>query len=221
MFGKELKREDYFIIATNLLPVIGAFFLGWTAQDIFIVYAMETLIVGAITVLKMATASFYKKNEPGSSKVTMGGKSGLFLIVFFILHFGIFALVQTALFTGASGIGDLGGPLGFFLQWPKLINKEIALLLAIFVISYIARDVFPFYLREEYKTTPLLKLMFQPYGRIMIQQLTVILGSLFLQFGWGAGFVLIFATVKIYFELAFNFNRYLEKAMEKNRSGKQ
>jgi hypothetical protein len=133
--------------------------------------------------------------------------------VFFILHFGIFALVQTSIFSGVTGLSKGGGLFDFFLHWPALVNKEIALMLGAFVISYIARDLFPFFLREEYKTIPLLKLMLQPYGRIIIQQFTVILGSMFLTFGLGKVFILIFAGVKIYFEVAFNFNSYIDKTV--------
>ena len=68
-----------------------------------------------------------------------------------------------------------------------------------------------------------MRLMFQPYGRIFIQQITVIVGSMFLSFGAGKIFILIFALIKIFFELFINYDAILNKsikAMEKE-SGKQ
>jgi hypothetical protein len=66
--------------------------------------------------------------------------------------------------------------------------------------------------------------MFQPYGRIFIQQFTVILGSMFLGFGWGKGFILVFAFAKILFEVFFNFDEILNKSMadikKKEQEGK-
>lgn len=63
-------------------------------------------------------------------------------------------------------------------------------------------------------------IMFQPYGRIFIQQFTVILGSMFLTLGVGKVFVLIFSAAKIAFELLIDYDKMLNKTMEnmKNRS---
>ena len=60
----------------------------------------------------------------------------------------------------------------------------------------------------------MMQLMFQPYGRIFIQQFTVILGSMFLTFGAGKIFILVFAAVKIYFEVFVNYDGILNKTME-------
>jgi hypothetical protein len=66
-------------------------------------------------------------------------------------------------------------------------------------------------------------LMFQPYGRIFIQQFTVIAGSIFLSFGAGKIFIIVFAGVKIFFEVYINFDHILGKARTdmKKESGKQ
>jgi Family of unknown function (DUF6498) len=53
MLKRKLRRGDIFLIIANLLPVYGVAFLGWSAVDAFIVYALETLIIGVITVLKI------------------------------------------------------------------------------------------------------------------------------------------------------------------------
>jgi hypothetical protein len=61
---------------------------------------------------------------------------------------------------------------------------------------------------------PMMLLMFQPYGRIFVQQITVIVGSIFLSFGAGKIFILIFAAIKIFFEVFVNYDRILNKTME-------
>jgi hypothetical protein len=62
--------------------------------------------------------------------------------------------------------------------------------------------------------------MFEPYMRIFVQQVVVILGSIFLSFGAGKVFILIFIVVKIFFELFVNFGRFLDiaerRAKQKN-----
>ena len=54
-------------------------------------------------------------------------------------------------------------------------------------------------------------LMFEPYIRIFIQQFTVILGSLFLSFGAGKVFIIIFAMIKIAFELFIDYAKIINE----------
>jgi hypothetical protein len=56
--------------------------------------------------------------------------------------------------------------------------------------------------------------MFEPYGRIFIQQFTVIVGSMFLGFGLDKIFVLVFAGVKIFFEGFIDFSGIINKSVE-------
>lgn len=57
-------------------------------------------------------------------------------------------------------------------------------------------------------------IMFMPYGRIFVQQFTVILGSMFLSLGAGKVFILIFVLAKLAFELLMNFEALLKKTTE-------
>ena len=84
-------------------------------------------------------------------------------------------------------------------------------MLGVFIESYGFRLTTDFILTVEYKTS-LGYLMFQPYGRIFIQQVTVILGSMLLSFGAGKIFILIFALIKIFFEVFIDFNLIIKKA---------
>jgi hypothetical protein len=63
----------------------------------------------------------------------------------------------------------------------------------------------------------MMKLMFQPYGRIFVQQFVVIIGSMFLVFGVTKIFILILALVKIYFETYVNLDRLLLLAEKKEK----
>jgi hypothetical protein len=219
---KKLSSGDILLIAANLIPVAGVWFWGWSAIEAFIVYALETLIIGIITILKLAVASLAKGNNewPANGKITR--QSGIVFILFFIAHFGIFAAVQTAIFSQSADITPPGsGMFHFFFNWYSYINKDIALMLLAFVISNIVKMLIPFISSGEYKTTPMVFIMFQPYGRIIIQQFTVILGSMFLQLGLDKIFILIFVVIKIIFELFINYGKLLSKSLDqlKNRSG--
>lgn len=215
LFQKKLSRNDWIIILANLLPVYGVWFMGWSAVEVFIVYAMETLILGILTVFKLLIATLARGTDTWYNKGVQSTVSGLFFIVFFIMHYGIFTLVQTSIFAGVSGITPSGkSPEYFFFHFWEFINQDIGIMLLIFMLSYLLRDLLPFLIRKEYLHAPMLMLMFQPYGRIIIQQFTVILGSMFLTFKLGAVFVLVFALVKIIAEVYFPLNNLFAKAME-------
>lgn len=215
MFKKRrLSEEDIILIAANLIPVYGVWFLDWGAVDAFIVYALETLIVGIITVLKLAVMTLFRKTDNWYNDGRTTRVSGGLFIVFFVLHFGLFAAVQTTIFSNVANIVPPGsGLLHFFFHWYSYINNDIAIMLCGFVISYLVRGFIPFILTGEYKTISMMRVMFQPYGRIFIQQFTVILGSMFLTLGLGKAFILVFAIVKIFFEVYINFDHLIDKMM--------
>jgi hypothetical protein len=221
---KNLSKNDWLIIASNLIPVLGVWFFEWSATEVFIVYALETLITGILTVLKLLISTLARKQDAWYNNGASSRVSGFFFIIFFILHFGVFAAVQTGLFSSVAKINPPGsGPMHFFFHWWEYITGDIAWMLGGFLISYLARDFLPFVIKKEYTTLPMMILMFQPYGRIFIQQVTVILGSMFLSFGAGKIFVLVFASVKIFFEMFINYEGILNLALKglKKTSGNQ
>jgi hypothetical protein len=216
MIRKELSFSDWLLIAANFLPVIGVWFWGWHPTEAFLVYALETLIVGIITACKILVATLVRGKEEWYAKGKKIQLSGIFFIFFFIAHYGIFALVQTTMFSQAAGITPPGsGLFHFFFKWYTYVNDDVLYMLLGFTISYIIRNFMPFVLNNEYKNTSFLIIMFQPYGRIIIQQFTVILGSMFLVLGAGKIFILVFAVIKILFELfidyKFSWNKLVEK----------
>lgn len=212
---RKFSQADLLTIAANLLPVYGVWFLGWSGVDVFTVYALETLIIGILTVLKMFIATLYRGKDDWYNNDQKTRVSGFFFILFFIVHFGMFAAIQTAIFSQTAGITPPNsGMLHFFFHWWTYITEDIAIMLGGFVVSYVAQSLLPFIVKGEYKTVPMMRLMFQPYGRIFIQQITVILGSMLLTFGWAKGFVLIFALAKIYFDVYINFDKILDQSMD-------
>lgn len=214
MFKRRLSRNELFLVAANLIPVYGVWFLGWSAKEAFIVYALETLLVGMVTLLKMAVITIIRKKDIWYNEGSRTSVSGIFFMAFFTVHYGLFAAVQTTIFSQSANITPEGsGMMHFFFHWYEYINRDIGYMLAGFVVSYFATSFVPFIVNGEYKTVSMMRVMFQPYGRIFIQQFTVILGSMFLGFGWDKGFILVFAFAKIFFDVYANFDRVLDKSM--------
>jgi len=214
MFKRKLKQSEYFLIAANLLPVFGTWLWGWDAIEIFTVYCLETILVGFYTLVKMGIVTAVRKQDDWYNQGTKRRVSGLFFMFFFIMHYGIFLAVQMGIFFSVSGVGDyyrinFGN---FFFKWPELLSTDSMWLLASFFVGYGFATIKDFIITRQYHTIPMMILMFQPYIRIFIQQVVVILGSLFLTFGLGKVFITIFALVKIMFEVYVDYDAILRKA---------
>lgn len=216
MFKRTLTQSDYFLIAANLLPVVGVWAWGWSPKEVFLVYCLETIIIGIFNLVKMGVVTIVRKTDTWYNGPSRTKQSGLFFMLFFLLHYGLFVGVQMGIFFGVSGIGEGRhiNAFSFFYKWPQLISNDSLIMLGAFVFCYGFKVLVDFILSGEYKTIPMTLLLFQPYGRIFIQQITVILGSMFLSFGGGKIFILVFALIKIFFEVFVNFNGILNKAMK-------
>lgn len=218
MLKRKLTASQYLLIIVNLIPLYGVWFEGWNASEIFLVYCLETVIIGIVNVFKMAFVTiFVRQKDVWENNGSSTMQSGWFFIIFFIVHYGLFVFVQTQIFFRVSDLVADGSLLMTYSRIPELLGYHGKLLLAIFIAYYTLDNILDFFLSGKYKTISTGRLMFEPYMRIFVQQFVVILGSMFLQFGGGKAFILIFVIAKIFFELFINFNRFFELAEKKQR----
>ena len=144
-------------------------------------------------------------------------QSGWFFIFFFIIHYGFFVFIQTQIFFGVTSMIPDGSMLLRYSKIPQLLGPNGRLLILIFIAYYTVQNLYTFFNAGSYKTTSMGRLMFEPYVRIFVQQLVVILGSMFLSFGAGKIFMLVFVVIKLWFELFFNFNRIMDVAEKRQK----
>ena len=227
-FSSAIKRNlgeaDWFLIVANLLPVYGVWYLGWNAKQIFLVYCLETIIIGVFTLLKLGIATAIRKNDWWENRGSRTMMHGAFFMMFFLLHYGFFVVIQMSLFLGASSIGDGNAPTVLqLLMYPyQYIGPDGLLLLCVFVFGYGYENLAGFLLRREYRTKSFMRIMFEPYLRIFIQQFVVILGGFFLALGGGKFFIVVFAASKIFFTIFLDYESILNKTIRKGAfSGKQ
>jgi len=218
MLKRKLTQSDLLLIIVNLIPVYGVWFEGWNAAQVFLVYCLETVIIGLFNVVKMACVTLFVKSrdnwQNGASNTL---QSGWFFIFFFIVHYGLFVFIQTQIFFGVSELVKSNSLWGKYKGIPQALGNEGQLLLIIFIAYYTLDNLFNFFLSGEYKIISMSRLMFQPYGRIFVQQFVVILGSMFLGFGAGKVFIAILVAAKIFFEVYVNFDRLVLLAEKKQR----
>jgi len=214
MIKRKLTEADWFLIIANLLPVYGVWFEGWNAKQIFLVYCLETIIIGFFTLVKLGVVTAIRKKdwwENNGSKTMM---PGLFFMLFFIAHYGLFVGVQTSLFFSIASINRNGGPLNiieFLIHPNKYLGTQGWLLLSAFVFSYGYENLIGFILNNEYRIKSFARIMFEPYLRIFVQQFTVLLGLFVLLFHADKIFMVVFAAVRIFFTVFVNYEAALHK----------
>jgi hypothetical protein len=183
------------LLAANLVPLYGVLFLDWKVFPLLMLFWLENVIVGVFNVFKMILASPAKP-------ATWLGK--VVAVPFFCIHYGMFTLVHGffvfAMFSGdffgnaadldtASIIQTLGT---YQIGWAAL-----ALLLSHFIsftVNYIGKG--------EYKQSSLSDLMGQPYGRVVVLHVTILLGGFLIGFlGSPVIALLLLIVLKMYIDV--------------------
>ncbi len=174
------------LLAANMIPLAGVIFFRWDVSVIVLLYWAENLAVGFYNVLKMA---FAKVGHP----IEHLGK--LFMIPFFIVHYGGFTAVHGFFILAIFSKGEQGPPSMISGQsWPcvfvfvqLLINVVSHIILTIppavrlAVLSLFASHgvsfVYNYFIKGEYAHAKLNKLMGQPYSRVVIMHITILGGG--------------------------------------------
>ncbi len=189
------------LIAVNLLPIVGVLFWGWNIFEIVMLYWFENVVIGAVNILKMLTATGEMTAEDGYDRNGMkadpemphylnapvgGGVANhaakLFLIPFFTVHYGMFCFVHgifvvTLLGGKASRMLD-GGPIAMI---EKSVPEAFASGGQWFAIAIIASHLFSFFFnflgKGEFRKTSAPEQMGAPYGRIVVLHIAILFGA--------------------------------------------
>jgi hypothetical protein len=180
------------LIGVNLIPLLGVIQWDWSVFEIVFLYWCENLILGLMTVLKILFSSPDMTSDGASIEIP--GKNGtrriplpenmpanfmqlfkLFIIPFFLIHYGMFCMGHgTFIFSifsvGSSGADEVNDALSI-LQGPLLL--AFGALFASHLYSFLANYIG----KGEYRRSNPMVLMTAPYKRIVILHLTIIFGA--------------------------------------------
>ena len=151
------------LIGANLISLAGVLFLDWKLGDVMVLFWAESAVIGFWNVIKLAV---------------VGKWAALFAAPFFVGHFGGFMAGHFLFiyYLFVRGINALGPEAGV---WAALLDLFVPLwpALAVLFISH-GVSFFTNYLgRREYLGTDLKTQMGEPYKRIIVMHLTIILGG--------------------------------------------
>ncbi|HEX2751507.1 MAG TPA: DUF6498-containing protein [Alphaproteobacteria bacterium] len=201
-FLTSLRPSGIFLITANLVPLIGVLFWDWRVFDVMLLFWLENVIIGIFNILKM------------SAWIIRTGRSLAFIaIVFFAVHYGIFAFGHFVILMGLFGDVQPGDKtdLALILSRPEFHTIGFygaALgLFASHLFSFCAN----FLGRREIAKTNMHILMIAPYKRVMILHVTLIVGGAAAQIlkqpAWA---MVLLIGLKIAFDLRAHRKSHLE-----------
>jgi len=153
------------LIVFNLIPLLGVLFFGWNLSAIMVLYWFENVIIGFFNAIKMAKAEGTKPRRQlysGSKPITDANKTSS--ILFFLVHFGIF--------TFGHGVFVFT----FFGRGLPPVSSLLPAALCLFSSHGISYS-YNFIHNEEYRRLAFQDLFFQPYKRVLIMHITIIVGA--------------------------------------------
>jgi hypothetical protein len=190
------------LILVNLFPVFGVLYWGWQVFPVLFLFWSENLIIGFYTILRILCS------EP---KNTFAWIPKLFMIPFFIIHYGMFTFVHGLFVITLFGGKDIGSS---SFPDPELfldVAKEYHLLpaMAALFVSHGYSFVHNFIRKGEYLTRSGRKIMGQPYSRIVVMHLTLIFGGFLIMLLGSSLFALIlFILLKIILDLTAHLREH-------------
>ena len=206
------------LVIANMLPIYGVVALGWDAFNIVLLYWAENLIIGFYNIFKIVFA----KVEPPIANL---GK--LFLIPFFIIHYSGFVAVHGLIIFSLFGKGDADKSLGIgqhpwpcFLVFVQLlvnvirhcwttIPNDMKYTIGSLFLSHGVSFVHNYLIAGEYKTSSPNNLMAQPYSRIFVMHVAILVGGILsLKMGSPIGVLIILIVLKTIIDVTLHLRQH-------------
>lgn len=233
-----MTNSAYVIIAANLLPLIMTMGGAWSLNEILPLYWCESAIIGFFTLLKilMACGAMAKmggrRGEPAQyvsqdaipggaySALAIGAK--IFMAGFFTVHFGIFMFVHgiflfgfvlQGMHLGKATVDPMNPALWLHYLWA--VKWGILSLFgghaASFFMNYLGAG--------EYRTARPEQCMHQPYPRVIVMHLTILLGAFVSTAMPAAGPVMVFfVAAKIFADVHAHLKERAKAAVQEPAS---
>lgn len=177
-WGRALSQPVVLLgLAVDLLPILGVIIWGWGAVPLVMLYWMENLVTGAMTLPRIFIA--------GASFGGIGFLAGLGLCVFFVFHYGLFCMVHGSFLAGFASFSggpeiiadaammDPVGMVDFSLRSGLHVDWILYAIIAFQVVVF----VWEFVIKREWQNTNPMAEMFAPYGRIIVLHFAIFAGA--------------------------------------------
>ncbi|HMG19120.1 MAG TPA: DUF6498-containing protein [Gemmatimonadales bacterium] len=156
------------LLVANALPIFGVLFLGWTVFPLVLLYWLENVVVGGYNVAKLLLA------QPREPAYWLGK---VFLVPFFLAHFGGFTYVHGVLVVALLGPKGTQ-PFDILATVPAQVRaNHLGWAVLTLLVSHGLSFYWNYVKNGEYQRASLNALMTQPYGRVFVLHFTVLFGG--------------------------------------------
>jgi hypothetical protein len=184
------------LVAANLLPLVGVLFWDWDVFLLLLLFWCENVIIGLFGIARIVVS--------GTTENTF---EGLFLPVFFLIHYGGFMfghfMVLFAMYSGSvAQSGVAAEPADYYRI--AIENLSWVAILALFV-SHAWSFVENFMGNREHERLTLGQAMALPYRRMFITHIALIFGGFFLiETGQPLAGLILLILMKIVLDVLFH-----------------
>ncbi|MBK8086042.1 MAG: hypothetical protein IPK28_20655 [Devosia sp.] len=190
-----LDRDTLLMVGVHALPLLGVWFVGWSAPALLILYWLETLVIGVGTVVMVALA----RDQPIAllSSPAHPARTGIGMALFVLAHAGIFMGIHLFMLTMAFELTPGSAP-SVLESLPALLFEK-GLWLPVVGICMIRALVT---MRALQRRESIDRYLIGFYFRIVVMQLAVIGGGFLLVFTGAQGALVVLVAARLAFEFA-------------------
>ena len=196
------------LIVANLIPLYGVLVLAWPVFPILLLFWLENVVIGLLNALRMLLV------DP-SDAVLWATK--LFMVPFFCFHYGFFTAIHGALvihlFGGKTYANMDHGLLPIASATRAISDYDLGWAVVGLAASHVFSLLWNYIGHGEYRRAGLKQLMQQPYSRVVVLHLTILLGGgITMALGspvWG---LILLIALKIGFDLKAHLKEHRKVA---------
>ena len=167
-------------IAVDLIPVYAVLVWGWTAAPLVMLYWLENVVAGAMTLPRILLS--------GAAFGWRGILMAMFFCAFFTFHYGLFCFVHGMFLQGfmmmspswqermGQGAGFMDDPVGL-VGIALSSGPNMMLVVGAGVALQLVLLVWQFGVKGEWKTSNPMSEMFAPYPRIVVLHIGIFVGA--------------------------------------------
>ncbi len=179
-WGRALSNPIVLIgLVVDLLPIYAVLAWGWSATPLVLLYWMENLVAGAMTIPRIVIS--------GGRFGGIGLAAGAGLSVFFVFHYGLFCAVHGTFlmafisFAEVMKTADVAEPV--FMDVPAMVRfglqsaQHVDWVLYAIIAFQVLVFAWEFMAKGEWKRSTPIAEMFAPYGRIVVLHFGIFAGA--------------------------------------------
>lgn len=192
------------LVAANLLPLVGVFLWDWDVFFLLLLFWCENVVIGLFGIARLIVAA---NND------TI--KEGLFLPLFFVVHYGGFMFGHFMVLFGmySSNVEELGNSAQPADYYRLVLENFNWIAVAAIFVSHGWSFVENYMGRSEHERLSPMQAMGLPYKRMFITHVALILGGVFLiERGQPLGGLVILILLKIGLDVTFHRREHRQLA---------